>query len=89
MLHLQITNDISKTPWTDVPENVYAKGLGNIDRIGRLPRGMQSGKSSIGILVTMPDGSQVMAQTSMDLFQMAASALRVADAEAHAATQQN
>ncbi len=40
----------------------------------RVPRGMQSGKSSVFIRIDLPDGRIVMAETSMALFLTAANA---------------
>ncbi len=40
----------------------------------RIPRGMQSGKSSVMIDIRLPDGRVVMAETSMALFLAAAKA---------------
>lgn len=76
MTHLDITLDLSLHPWADCR---HLKQLGTVARIGRLPGGTDSGKSTVTVLVTMPDGKQVMAQTTMALFLAAAQALRGAD----------
>lgn len=40
----------------------------------RIPRGMQSGKSSVMLRLDLPDGRTVLAETSMALFLTAAQA---------------
>ena len=49
--------------------------------VSRLKHGMESGKSSVMFRIDLPDGRIVMAETSMALFQNAASAFRIADEE--------
>ena len=72
MIPLHVQTDLDKNPWTDLQ---HVKELGTITRIGRLPNGTTSGKSVVGIVITMKDGTQVMGQTSMALFEYAATAL--------------
>lgn len=43
-------------------------------KIALLDGGMTSGRPSVGILVTLPNGSKVLAQTSLRLFCSAAKA---------------
>lgn len=43
--------------------------------IGLLRHGMTSGKAAVIVVVNLPDGTQVVAQTSWALFHMAAVAL--------------
>jgi hypothetical protein len=45
-------------------------------RIGGLANGMSSGKPSVGIAAVLPDGRAVLVQTSLQLFLMAADALK-------------
>ncbi|MBX3605346.1 MAG: hypothetical protein KF788_08745 [Piscinibacter sp.] len=52
--------------------------------IGRLPAGMQSGKSSVVIELTMPDGTKAYGQTSLAMLAMAVQAMQARD-EADAA----
>lgn len=77
---IQITTNLERTPWEDKRE-VFARqsDLGIITHIGRLPRGMQSGASSVTLIVKMPDGMEYAVQTSLALFQSAASALTTTD----------
>ncbi len=42
--------------------------------IACLPGGMGSGKESVSILITLPDGRTVLAETSLQLFQATARA---------------
>lgn len=89
MIPLTITADLEKNPWTDIDPATYSAGCGHIARIGRLPRGTQSGLSTIAILVEMPDGRKVIAQTTMRLFQTAAGALRGVEDEANGSSGSN
>lgn len=46
--------------------------LGEVSAIARLPGGMASGKSSVCIEITLPDGRKVHGQTSQALLDNAA-----------------
>jgi len=48
-------------------------------QVARLPGGMQSGKSSVMFRIELPDGTTVLAETSLELFVSAARALLAAD----------
>lgn len=58
---LSVTPNIEANPW---PES---KGMpfGEITKIGRLPRGMESGRSTVTICITLADGATVYGQTSL------------------------
>src|SRR2546430_4242583 len=58
--------------------------------VSRLRHGMASGLSSVMIRIDLPDGHIVLAETSMALFQQAASAFKIRDEmEAQGQDQQN
>lgn len=76
MIPLTITPNIDAAPWKDCAD---LRQLGSITRIGRLPGGTTSGKSTISILVEMPDGKRYLAQTTLALLHMAVTALKSAD----------
>ena len=76
MITLDITPNLGTAPWTDLS---HVGPLGKISRVGRLPGGTQCGKSTVAILVNMPDGQQVLAETTLALFTGAARALQAAD----------
>lgn len=40
--------------------------------IGRLPRGMESGRSSVVLRIDLPNGTVIIAETTMRIFQSAA-----------------
>ncbi len=74
-------------------DNVYPDLKDKADRIihvttpwsvSRLKGGMKSGKSSVMIRIDLPDGRIVMAETSMELFQAAARAFKIADEQDYA-----
>ena len=76
MIALTVTTNLGRTPWTDL-RGVQA--MGQVARVGRLPGGTQGGKSTVTLLITMPDGQQVLAETTLALFTSAARALQAAD----------
>lgn len=47
--------------------------------IGRLPKGMASGKSSVMIRIDLPDGKVVIAEISLDIFLNCAGIFDVAE----------
>lgn len=60
-----------------------------LEAIGRLTKGTSGGHSSIAFRLRMPDGSLVIAQTTMKLFLTAADTMRAADERDHVATEQD
>lgn len=51
----------------------------NIEMMTRLPGGMASGASSVGILIALPDGRYVFAETSLAILNTAVHAFTGAD----------
>jgi hypothetical protein len=47
-------------------------------RVGCLPGGMTSGRTSVSIVIPLPDGTMLLTETSLALFVMAAKALEAA-----------
>jgi len=78
MIPLTITPNVDESPWKDL--NGECQELGAIERIGRLPRGTESGKSTVTILIKMPDGKRYMAQTTLALLRMAMTAIETREA---------
>jgi hypothetical protein len=79
---LTVTVDIDSTPWEDL-KALSAEGklisamhmeAGTI-RVGGLPRGMESGRTSVAIAVPLPDGTVLLTETSLALFLQAAKIL--------------
>lgn len=81
MIPLTINTNIDLTPWTELNGPKGYPGLGAIVKIGRLPRGTTSGKSTVSILIEMPDGKLVAGQTTLALMTNAVRALSAADSE--------
>ena len=50
---------------------------GQLTAVGLLRHGTTSGKATVSMVITLPDGSQVFAQTTWALFNTAARALAV------------
>lgn len=82
---IKITVNVDRDPWEDLAElekqdkllTAMADEAGSI-RVGALPHGMQSGRTSVAIAVPLPDGRIVLTETSLALFLAAADALRAA-----------
>lgn len=60
--------------WPDLKDKQFINLESPIEVAG-LPAGMTSGKPSVSFRFTLPDGTVVIAQTSMALFQTAAKML--------------
>lgn len=56
--------------WPDLKDRPRLTGK-NVE-VARLPKGMESGKSSVSIRIDTEDGQVVWAETSLELFLMAA-----------------
>lgn len=69
---LTITPDIERAPWTDIP---HSAPQGKLERIGLLRNGTLEGRATIGLVVRLPDGTAVVAETTWRLFQAASRAL--------------
>lgn len=76
-----ITPDIEKAPWVELKRTFEVNGMGNIVRIGRLPRGTTNGKSTVTVAVQMASGETYCGQTTMKLFLMAAQGLKAREEE--------
>lgn len=79
MPNLSITPNIEKAPWEDLNLSEIEDGgqLGEVIRIGRLPRGTQGGKSTVAILVRSQSGKFVMVQTTLRLLWNAVKAMEI------------
>lgn len=69
---LTVTPDIEGAPWADIPP---AAPQGRLERIGLLRNGTHEGRASVGLVIRLPDGSAVVAETTWRLFRTAARAL--------------
>lgn len=56
--------------WPDMKDRPHLTG--NNVEVARLPNGMKSGKSSVSIRIDTEDGQIVWAETSLELFLLAA-----------------
>lgn len=81
MIPLQITLDLEVNPWRDLKGKTKDEDLAKVTRIGRLPKGMDSGKSSIAIVIKTEDGREFVAETSLALFLAAARAIKACEDE--------
>lgn len=69
---LSVIPDIERAPWSDLPVNVLQ---GRLERLGLLRNGTQQGRATIAMVVRLPDGTPVVAETTWRLFNLAARAL--------------
>lgn len=53
-----------------VPGQPEQEGMATIEVIGVLPKGMQSGAASVAMVIELPDGSRVIAETSWNAFSL-------------------
>jgi len=60
--------------WQDLPEKkvIHLDALNKPIQVAALPQGLMSGKPSVSIRLDLPDGSVVIAETSLSLFLTAA-----------------
>lgn len=72
MIPITITPDIERAPWTDIPQDT---ALGTLERIGLLRNGTKQGRATIGMIIRLPDGTAVVAETTWRLFNAASRAL--------------
>lgn len=71
MVHLAVTQNIETNPWPECKDRPF----GTITKIGRLPRGMTSGRSTVTVELTLPDGTKVYGQQSLRNMHLAMRAL--------------
>jgi hypothetical protein len=45
--------------------------VGQLTKLGALPKGMASGRASVAVLITLDDGTHVFAETSLRLLRTA------------------
>ncbi|HEY9413156.1 MAG TPA: hypothetical protein VIQ30_00220 [Pseudonocardia sp.] len=69
---LSVTPDIDLAPWTDIPATTPQ---GRLERIGLLRNGTSEGRATVGLVIRLPDGTAVVAETTWRLFNTSARAL--------------
>lgn len=84
MTPLQITPDIGQSPWADLRLREGDAGL--LVRIGLLRHGTVDGTASVALLVELPDGRRVVAQTTWALLRTAYIALAASPVAAEEVT---
>lgn len=73
MIALTVHLDLDTEPWTDLQSDEPV--LGTLSRIGLLRHGTGKGNASVGLVLTMPDGTQVIGQTTWALLRTAYAAM--------------
>jgi hypothetical protein len=71
---LDVRPDVEQHPWLDIADNTPE---GQLVRIGLLRSGTAGGRASVGMLVKLEDGSQIVVQTTWRLLYTAVRALHV------------
>lgn len=72
---LVVRQNLELDPLNDVITDPDTVRYGRIDLVGLLPDGMVSGRAAVALLVTLADGTHVIAETSWRVFHGAASVL--------------
>jgi hypothetical protein len=82
MPDLKIRPRVDTTGGFDALRNIKGELIHLTDsfEVGSIERGMASGKPSVALCFTLPNGDVVIAETSLELFAAAARALTVAHA---------
>lgn len=73
MTPLSITPNCELNPWADLTRDQIIPG--ELERIGLMPDGTASGRPAVVLLVRLPDGTPVVAQTTWALLRSAVRAL--------------
>lgn len=79
MVPMRILMDVEKDPiYSDAeePKRLAPDALSAVSAVGVLTKGMESGLPAVIVRVDLPDGTFVLAQTSLRLFQAAAIAFK-------------
>ncbi|WP_157251097.1 hypothetical protein [Nonomuraea typhae] len=74
MIPLQIRPNLETAPWDDITDDNLADG-GTIERVGLLPNATRRGRPAFVLVVRLPDGRAVLAQTTWALMEGAVRAL--------------
>lgn len=77
MIVLTSTLNLDEMPWSDLTQE--CPEVGEIERIGRLPRGTTKGKSVIAVVIRMPNGRRFLAQTTLACMHDAMLAINTAE----------
>ena len=73
MIPLTITTNLEINPWTDLQREDIIPG--KLERVGVLPNGTREGRACVELLIRLPDGRVVIAETTLRLFNTAALAV--------------
>jgi hypothetical protein len=73
MTPLAVTPDVERAPWTDL--RLRPGDDGALARIGLLRHATVQGKAGVAVVIDLPDGTQVIGQTTWALFRAAYAAL--------------
>ncbi|RNL60998.1 hypothetical protein EFK50_16555 [Nocardioides marmoriginsengisoli] len=79
MIPLHVTANLDIDPWRDLediglPLNIDGQ-TAKIERIGVLPNATHNGRACVELLLRLPDGRLLIAETTMRLFNAAAAAI--------------
>lgn len=83
MTPITISTNLEDAPWSDI--DLPDDKLGQIERVGILPNATAAGLAVAAVAIRMPDGTVVIGQTTLRLFNLAARAIAatpISEAEA-------
>ena len=72
---LRVVLDATRDDLPGMPPPVNDRAGGTVTAVGGIPNGTMSGKPAVAVVVTLPDGSTVMGQTTLALLAGATKAL--------------
>lgn len=72
-MHLELRPDLGRAPWTDL--NTDKALYGHVERMGLLPQGTAGGRPTLALVVRLPDGRAVVAETTWALMRASLRAL--------------
>lgn len=77
MIPLSVTPNLDLNPWVDLADAVIVNPdrTAMVERIGLLPNATGSGRACVELVLRLPDGRLVLAETTLRLFRTASAAL--------------
>jgi hypothetical protein len=71
--HLHVTANLDIDPWSDLEGQPLVNGDKSalLERIGVLPNSTDSGRATVAVVVRLPDGRAVLAETTLRNFLVA------------------
>lgn len=75
MIGLDVRADLDRQPWSDLSGVVAQTEMGQVERVGLLRHATADGRAVVAMVVRLPDGTVVTAQTTLRLARAAIAVL--------------